>query len=88
VAKFDRKTALYLLALGRKLRSVRLKQGVPQAMVHRATRIDRGNLVKYEKGQINVTIETLLRICHALGVEMEITFTAVRAPRYAEEKKK
>jgi transcriptional regulator with XRE-family HTH domain len=40
--------------------------------VEHRTKIDRANIRKYEKGQLNVGIETLLKIASALDADLTV----------------
>lgn len=66
----DDHVAAYALAIGQKLRAAREARGLSQADLEERTRIDRANIRKYEKGQLNVGIETLLRIVSALDADI------------------
>jgi transcriptional regulator with XRE-family HTH domain len=64
--------AAYALAIGQKLRAAREARGLSQADVEHRTKIDRANIRKYEKGQLNVGIETLLKIASALDADLTV----------------
>lgn len=62
--------AAYALAIGQKLRAAREARGLSQADLEGRTKIDRANIRKYEEGQLNVGIETLLKIASALDADI------------------
>jgi transcriptional regulator with XRE-family HTH domain len=64
--------AAYALVIGQKLRAAREARGLSQADVEHRTKIDRANIRKYEKGQLNVTIEKLLALAAALDADLKI----------------
>ncbi|MDX1965665.1 MAG: helix-turn-helix transcriptional regulator [Planctomycetaceae bacterium] len=58
------------------LRQVRLVRGLQANTVAEAMEMDTGNYARLESGQTNPTLETLLRLAKAVGVEVQVTFTA------------
>jgi transcriptional regulator with XRE-family HTH domain len=66
--------AAYALVIGQKLRAAREARGLSQADLEGRTKIDRANIRKYEKGQLNVTIEKLLALAAALDADLTVDF--------------
>lgn len=56
--------------LGQLLRARRIETGISQSMMASLTGVDQGNLSKIERGAAKATLETYLRICAALGVDL------------------
>ena len=57
-------------ALGRAIRSARLKLGISQEeLAHRAG-LDRSYMGQVERGQVNISILSLARIAEAVGVRL------------------
>jgi transcriptional regulator with XRE-family HTH domain len=61
-------------SLGRVLKSIRNKQGLSQATVSKDAEISRTYLAEVEGGDVNLTIETVLKICVALNVRPSVLF--------------
>ncbi|KGX23960.1 helix-turn-helix domain-containing protein [Burkholderia pseudomallei] len=57
----------YLVALGQAIRTLRKELGLSQEMLAHAAQIDRSHMGKIERGERNVTILNIVRICAALG---------------------
>ena len=56
----------YLLALGRAIRALRADIGLSQEGLAHAAKIDRSHMGKIERGERNVTILNVVRICSVL----------------------
>ncbi|WP_250501414.1 helix-turn-helix transcriptional regulator [Caballeronia sp. GAWG1-5s-s] len=57
----------YLLALGRAIRALRAEIGLSQEGLAHAAKIDRSHMGKIERGERNVTILNVVRICSVLS---------------------
>lgn len=57
-----------LRALGQAIRATRVKRGYSQEGLARYAGIDRSYFVAIERGEFNITIETLLRVAVVLDV--------------------
>jgi transcriptional regulator with XRE-family HTH domain len=62
--------ALRQRALGARLQSERIRQGLTQERVYLAAGVDRRTLQAIEGGQSNPTFETLLRLAHVLDIPL------------------
>jgi DNA-binding XRE family transcriptional regulator len=56
----------YLIALGQAIRSRRKERGLSQESLAHASHIDRSHMGKIERGERNVTILNIVRICAVL----------------------
>ena len=72
ISKFDPDTARYMRRLGVHLRQLRESRNISQGALARAIGMERPNYSRIEKGLVNVTIETLLRIVGGLDAELAI----------------
>jgi transcriptional regulator with XRE-family HTH domain len=59
----------YLTALGLAIRALRKERGFSQEGLAYEARIDRSHMGKIERGERNVTILNIVRICAALGCQ-------------------
>lgn len=59
------------MAIGLRIRAVRRARGVGQAACARGAGIDTSSMFRIEKGQQNLTVETLARVALSLGVGMD-----------------
>ncbi|MDN7820893.1 helix-turn-helix domain-containing protein [Burkholderia vietnamiensis] len=57
----------YLIALGQAIRTLRKELGLSQEALAHAAQIDRSHMGKIERGERNVTILNIVRICAALS---------------------
>lgn len=57
----------YLVCLGQAIRALRKERGFSQEMLAHEAHIDRSHMGKIERGERNVTILNILRICEVLG---------------------
>ena len=73
--KIDRQTARVLVALGEHLRKRREAAEISQTQLAKAVGMEPTNLAKIERGQKNVTVDTLVRIARGLGVDLTVTFS-------------
>jgi transcriptional regulator with XRE-family HTH domain len=60
--------------LGKRIRTLRIKQGISQEQFARQCGLHRSHYGEIERGQVNVTLESLLPICEQLGVTVEKLF--------------
>lgn len=56
----------YLIALGQAIRTLRKQLGLSQEALAHAAQIDRSHMGKIERGERNVTILNVVRICAVL----------------------
>ena len=56
----------YLVALGQAIRTLRKQLGLSQEALAHAAQIDRSHMGKIERGERNVTILNIVRICAVL----------------------
>lgn len=59
--------------IGKKIAEARKKKRMTQKNLSAITGIDKTSISKIEKGKINVTIETLDKICNAVGYELRFS---------------
>lgn len=71
-SKVDERTKAALKAVGATIRAARQAAGLSQAQLAEAIAMDRENYAKIERGTINVTIETLVRIAHGIGLYVQL----------------
>ncbi|WP_250510318.1 helix-turn-helix transcriptional regulator [Caballeronia sp. GACF4] len=57
----------YLIALGQAIRALRKERGFSQEALAHEAHIDRSHMGKIERGERNVTILNIVRICLILG---------------------
>lgn len=79
-SKVDERTKATLKKIGAKIRTAREAAGLSQQQLAEAISMDRENYAKIERASINVTVDTLVRIAHGIGVRLEVDFVAP-APR-------
>lgn len=72
--KIDRRTKRVLVELGAHIREVREAHGVQQAQLARKIGMEPTNLAKIERGEKNVTIDTLVRIGDGLGIDLTVRY--------------
>jgi len=56
------------------IRDARERQDVSQAALAAKISMYRENLIRVEKGRVNLTVETLMRISEGLGVNITVKF--------------
>ena len=59
-----------LVAIGQAIRNVRTEQGLTQEGLAHAAEIDRSYMGGIERGEHNITIMNLIRICRSLDIEV------------------
>lgn len=64
----------FLVELGKKITEHRTKNGQTLDDIEFSTGIDSSDVNKYEKGKINITIKTLIKIAGSLGVNPKELF--------------
>jgi methanogenic corrinoid protein MtbC1/DNA-binding XRE family transcriptional regulator len=70
----------YLLALGRRIRDLRLKKGWTQEQLAEGSRVTRVCIVAVEGGKQNVSMDIVIRMANALGVSPEVLMADDREP--------
>jgi transcriptional regulator with XRE-family HTH domain len=73
--KLDKRTKPLVTGLGEELRRRREDLGVPQIQLAKTIKMEATNLAKIERGEKNVTVDTLRRIAEGLGLDLVIRFT-------------
>lgn len=74
-SKLDARTRTALRGLGAELVASRRAAGLSQGQLAAAIGMGRENYAKIERGQINVTIDSLVRVAHGLGREVVVRMT-------------
>lgn len=72
--KIDEKTAPLLRKIGKTLRRLREEQGFTQDTLAKQIAMEPTNLAKVERGEKNVTIDTLRRFAEGLELGLEVRF--------------
>jgi transcriptional regulator with XRE-family HTH domain len=80
-SKVDDRTRAALKRIGAAIRRARREAGLSQARLAEAISMDRENYAKIERAEINVTVDTLVRIARGLGVRLELDFVPPRSRR-------
>jgi transcriptional regulator with XRE-family HTH domain len=76
--KIDKGTKRVLAELGAHLRQVREAREIPQAQLAHEIKMEPTNLAKIERGEKNVTVDTLVRIANGLDVELVVKLVTPR----------
>jgi len=71
---------LHAYAIGNKIRRLRLRKGMPLVNLGKVSGLSSSMLCKLERGRALPTLPTLLRISHALGVELDYFFHDFHQP--------
>ena len=74
------------IELGKRIRTLRKKQGLTQAALGEIVKLDRTYIVGIEKGKRNVSVESLIRISTGLGVRLSELFLNVDADVFEDAK--
>lgn len=74
--KVNAATRAKLIEIGKMIRDARERQEVSQAALAEKIRMHRENVIRLEKGRVNLTVETLMRISEGLGVDLSVKFRA------------
>jgi transcriptional regulator with XRE-family HTH domain len=72
--KIDKRTKPLMVGVGAHLRQVREDLGISQVQLATKIKMEPTNLAKIERGQKNVTVDTLRRIADGLGVSLVVRF--------------
>ena len=64
----------YLKNLGKNVAKIRKRKNLSQYQLAKDIFTDQSNLARIEKGEVNPTVKTLLKISSALGCEMKELF--------------
>lgn len=64
----------YLKLIGQNITKIRKRKGLTTVELADASDMEKSNLIPIEKGRINVTATTLLRIARALKVDVQDFF--------------
>jgi len=59
----------YKLALGRRVRHLRKMHQLTQSQLAFESEVSRNLIIKLEKGEGNITVTTLLKLCGTLSIE-------------------
>lgn len=70
--KIDKRTAAVLVPLGENIRRTRERLKIAQSKLAGDIGMEPTNLAKIERGEKNVTIDTLVRIADGLGVGLVV----------------
>lgn len=70
--KVNAATRAKLVEIGRMMRAARERQDLSQASLADKIGMLRENYLRIEKGRLNVTVETLVRIADGLGMELVV----------------
>lgn len=54
------------------MRALREAQGLSQRALAERVKMERPNYARIEKGRVNVTVDTILRLCDGLDVKLTI----------------
>jgi transcriptional regulator with XRE-family HTH domain len=68
------KEAEYLKLVGQNISKIRKKKGLTTVQLADACDMEKSNLIPIEKGRINTTALTLLKIANALNVDVKDFF--------------
>ena len=74
------------IELGKRIRTLRKKQGLTQAALGEIAKLDRTYIVGIEKGKRNVSVESLIKISTGLGVRLSELFLNVDADGFEDAK--
>lgn len=72
--KVNAATRAKLVEIGASIRAARLRRGMSQAALADEIGMYRENYIRIEKGRVNLTVETMMRIAKGIGVELGVTF--------------
>lgn len=80
-SKVDERTKATLKKIGARIREARKAAGLSQAQLAEAISMDRENYAKIERAEINVTVDTLVRIARGIGTRLEVEFVVPASRR-------
>jgi DNA-binding XRE family transcriptional regulator len=72
--KFDAKVQAGVIAY--QLKELRKQKNLTQQQLADMIGVDKGRISKIEKGTLNLTIDTIVKIVHALGAEFNFSIQA------------
>jgi transcriptional regulator with XRE-family HTH domain len=72
-SKLDERTEETLREIGTLFRRARKEAGMSQAQLAAEIAMDRENYAKIERAEINVTVDTLVRIAAGLGMRLSLS---------------
>lgn len=72
--KVNAATRAKLIEIGKTIRGVRERQGVSQADLAEEIDMYRENYIRIEKGRVNLTVESMMRIAEGLGLDLSVRF--------------
>lgn len=75
-AKADPELATLLAQIGGRIRELRTMQGISMEVLAKFAKLNATSLSRIERGHKNLTVETMLRIARALGIDVEELFLA------------
>ncbi|HXB21244.1 MAG TPA: helix-turn-helix transcriptional regulator [Candidatus Solibacter sp.] len=58
------------ISIGKKVRELRMEAGLSQEVFADKAGIHRMHMGEIERGEIDMSISTLMKVCHALGVKV------------------
>lgn len=61
----------YLIKIGKNISRIRKEKGLTIKELGYQCDMEKSNIIPIEKGRINVTVNTLVKICKALDVELK-----------------
>jgi transcriptional regulator with XRE-family HTH domain len=76
--KVDAATRSKLVEIGEAIRTARERADVSQAALAAKVGMQRENMIRLEKGRVNLTVETLMRIASGLGLDLNVKLTRSR----------
>jgi transcriptional regulator with XRE-family HTH domain len=79
-SKVDGRTKATLEELGARIRAARQAARLSQAQLAEAIAMNRENYAKIERAEINVTVDTLVRIASGIGLRVEIDLVSQGQP--------
>jgi transcriptional regulator with XRE-family HTH domain len=71
--------------VAKRIKELRKLRGVSQLKLASEVGVDQGYIGQIERGGRNVTIETLYRLCGALGISLEEFFQGIAKPKSSDE---
>lgn len=70
--KVNATTRQKLVEIGKNIRAVRERADISQATLAAKIGMYRENYIRVEKGRVNLTVETLMRIADGLGLDLTV----------------
>jgi transcriptional regulator with XRE-family HTH domain len=75
--KISKEDDVFLKALGKRIRDVRLEKGLTQVELGDLIDMEKPNMNRLEKGGTNPTVLTLKKICTALGITLDYLLSGI-----------